>query len=195
MNGQNLNNQQKQRNLEKEYNLKQKRLFSSWLNGAIDQNDYNIFKESLEIIGKEWAVLRTVKRESRSTFYKHLWDERINIRNGKYAEWCDSKKNDAYSYESKICFLISPKFYKLIYDDRNHRNLYNLQKSNKKFEEKLKEKSIKITSPNSDKSAIRKKWQEIADLYYDLELHGRKHVADDEDYYEIDYDSWRNGAK
>ena len=195
MNEQSLKNQQKNRILEKEYNLKQKRLFNSWLNEAIDQDDYNIFKEALEIIGKEWAVLRTVKRASRSIFYQHLWDERNNIKSGEYAEWCNSKKSEAYSYESKICFLINPKFYKLIYDDRNHRTLYKLQKNNKKFEERLKENSIKITSPNSDKSAVRQKWQEIVELYYSLGLHGKTNVADDEDYYEIDYDSWRKGAE
>ncbi len=101
-------------------------MFHEWLQNALKQKEDSLFKEIVKFIGREWSVLRTVEKGKIDKFCKDLWDKKDEIKEGKY-EWNKSKYK-AYSYESKICFLIKPESYKLIYDGNVRKALNNATK-------------------------------------------------------------------
>ena len=117
----------------------------------------------------ERNVIRTVEKENQKDFCKNLWDNRKKIQNGTYSGWAESHY-DAYSYESKVCFLINPQYYKLIYDSNN--------------KEALHEETDKWFTPIE--------WQDAADKYY--EEHNYKSKTDEE-IFEIDYKLWIKGKQ
>ncbi len=148
----------------KEFNLWAKRTFRKWLLDAIENNDFESFKECVRNIGTEWHVARTVETGLKDDFIQHLWDVRTQIQNGTYTGWTESNY-DAYSYESKICFLINPTHYKLIYDTNNRTSL-----------NKIVGKNLSTTD-----------WQEAVDSYYE-EYH--KGVTNEEEIFAIDFSLW-----
>lgn len=109
--------------LSEEANVATKYVFRKQLLDAIRKNNKNAFKECVEQIGKDWHVIRSVETVFRSKFIDYMWRNKGKILSGTY-KWHKSKYN-AYSYESKICFLINPLHYKLIYDSNNAEALKN----------------------------------------------------------------------
>lgn len=101
-------------------------------------------------------------------FCKNLWDNRKNIQNGTYSGWAESPYK-AYSYESKVCFLINPQYYKLIYDSNNKETLHE----------------------ETDKWFTPIEWQDAADKYYEE----HKLEKDVEKIFEIDYYLWNKGKQ
>jgi hypothetical protein len=171
--------------LKKELNLKQKEKFREWLKKAIDKEDRDRFEEAIKIIGKEWHVFR-IKGDYFEKFVNILWKNKEDIREGKYCLWSSNffwidkngKEKHPYSYESKICFLINPEHYKLIYDDNNKTQL----------------KKVKELKENIKDGITEKNWQEIVNAYYDIELYDKrfkgKNILSCHDCFEIDCDLW-----
>lgn len=153
-----------------DFNIYAKLIYRKWLMDAIEKNEYESFKDCVLNLGIEWHVIRTVKKVKREDFYKNLWDNRKKIQNGTYSGWAESPY-DAYSYESKVCFLINPQYYKLIYDSKNR--------------DALHKKNCKPAN-----------WQDVVDKYY--EKHKGDHEEHKEEFhksetdvlkiFEIDYD-------
>lgn len=152
-----------------DFNISAKIIYREWLMEAIKNDDYESFRDCVLNLGTEWNVIRTVEKENQKDFCKNLWDNRKNIQNGTYSGWTESHY-DAYSYESKVCFLINPQKYKLIYDSNN--------------KEALNEETGEWFTPV--------KWQDAADKYY--EKHNYKSKTDEE-IFEIDYDLWIKGKQ
>lgn len=130
----------------REFNISAKIIYRKWLMDAIEKNEYESFKDCVLNLGIEWHVIRTVKKVKWEDFYKNLWDNRKNIQNGTYNWW-----TGAPSYKSKVCFLINPQYYKLIYDSRNRDALNkknckpaNWQNAADKYYEEHKEKFHKL---------------------------------------------------
>lgn len=152
----------------KDFNISAKIIYRKWLMDAIEKNEYESFKDCVLNLGIEWHVIRTVKKVKREDFYKNLWDNRKKIQNGTYSGWAESPY-DAYSYESKVCFLINPQYYKLIYDSNN--------------KEALHEETDKWFTPIE--------WQDVVDKYYEKDKKEfLKSEKDVEKIFEIDYYLW-----
>ena len=150
----------------KEFNLMAKRIYRNWLLDAIENKDYESFKECVLNLGSEWHATRGVKKEVKEKVAKHLWDVHSEIQSGKYTGWANSVY-DAYSYESKVCFLINPQAYKIIYDNNNKSALYN-------------EMGNWYTP---------QEWQEAVDRYY--ETHGKDaQEMTEEEIFETDFELW-----
>ena len=102
----------------------------------------------MQFIGIQWGVIRTVlsddtakynecnqnlteeenqqeseviKKIKFSDFVENLWNNKKKILSGEYTDW--TKEGHPHSYESKICFLINPKHYKIIFDSQNRESL------------------------------------------------------------------------
>lgn len=144
--------------ISKELNIFQKNLFRKYLIDAITRDDAaEDFKNVVQFIGIQWGVIRTVlsddkakcnecnqnpteeekqqeaeviKKMTFSKFVENLWKNKKKILSGEYTDW--TKEGSPHSYESKICFLINPKHYKIIFDSQNRKSL---KKSNCKAEE------------------------------------------------------------
>lgn len=138
----------------REFNISAKIIYRKWLMEAIEKNEYESFKDCVLNLGIEWHVIRTVKKVKREDFYKNLWDNRKKIQNGTYNWW-----TGAPSYKSKVCFLINPQYYKLIYDSKNR--------------DAINEENFKPAN-----------WQDVVDKYYEKEFHKLEEVVDK--YYEKD---------
>ncbi len=109
----------------REFNISAKIIYREWLMEAIEHDDYKSFRDCVLNLGTEWHVIRTVEKDNQDDFCKNLWDNRKKIQNGTYSGWAESPY-DAYSYESKVCFLINPQYYKLIYDSNNQSALHKI---------------------------------------------------------------------
>ena len=133
--------------LEEEANIAVKHVFRAELLNAIAKNDKEAFKKCVEQIGKDWHVSRTVENEEKKEFREDLWKNKEAILSNKY-EWNKSLYS-AYSYESKICFLLNPVYYKLMYDGLNKAALTEFYKS------------IKDT-----RKVDKETWQETVEHYY-----------------------------
>lgn len=159
----------------REFNISAKIIYRKWLMDAIEKNEYESFKDCVLNLGIEWHVIRTVKKVKREDFYKNLWDNRKNIQNGTYNWW-----TGAPSYKSKVCFLINPQYYKLIYDSKNR--------------DAINEENCKPAN-----------WQDAADKYYeehkeefhksetDVDKYYQKFLKSEKDVlkiFEIDYYLW-----
>lgn len=107
--------------------------------------------------------------------------------------------NLMHSYESKICFLLYPNKYKLIYDKNNRCNLGKPENKEKIENYFLKNRRVKLKISKTDTENLRKNWQQIVNAFYDLKLHGKGKIKEGEgffeDYYMIDFESWLNGMK
>ena len=133
--------------LEEEANIAVKHVFRAELLNAIAKNDKEAFKKCVEQIGKDWHVSRTVENEEKKEFREDLWKNKEAILSNKY-EWNKSLYS-AYSYESKICFLLNPVYYKLIYDGLNKKALTEFYKS-----------------INDTRKVDKETWQETVEHYY-----------------------------
>ena len=103
--------------LSEEANVAAKHKFRAALLKAIAKNDVQAFKSCVEQIGKDWGVCRNVETVNKDAFGEALWNKREAILSGAYDGW-ENSKYSAYSYESKVCFLLNPLHYKVIYDSR-----------------------------------------------------------------------------
>ena len=139
---------------QRQYNIKQKEMFHKWFQEALE--DESLFIEIVKFVGREWSVLRSVKKGKIDEFCKNLWKNRKKIQSGKY-EWNKSDYN-AYSYESKICFLIKPECYKLIYDGNVRKALNNTTKDNWQKEANDRVKCYYKTEKISAKQAFEIDW-------------------------------------
>lgn len=186
------------RSLEEELNIEQKRMFHKWLTKAVDDENFDLFKNVVKFIGEQWSVIRTVKSEKFHDFCLNLWNEMKSIKGGTY-RWYDNSEFNAYSYESKICFLLYPNKYKLIYDKNNCCNLSKPENKEKIENYFLKNRRVKLKISKTDTENLRKNWQQIVNAFYDLKLHGKGKIKEGEeffeDYYMIDFESWLNGMK
>ena len=153
----------------REINIYAKIIYREWLIEAIENDDYESFKDCILNLGTQWNVRRNLRKAKPDNFYKNLWDNRKNIQNGTYSGWTESHY-DAYSYKSKVCFLINPQYYKLIYDSRNR--------------DALNKKNCKPAN-----------WQDVVDKYYEKDK--KEFLKSEKDVlkiFEIDYYLW-NKAK
>lgn len=110
-------------------NVDTKLLFNEWLNKAIMNGNEVLFKYCVEQLGSAWGVKRNIPSEQFDKFVNHLFENGERIQNHEYKFWDEaytlrrkSKKREeiiahAYSYESKVCFVINPTEYSLIYDN------------------------------------------------------------------------------
>ena len=150
----------------REFNISAKIIYRKWLMDAIEKNEYESFKDCVLNLGIEWHVIRTVKKVKREDFYKNLWDNRKNIQNGTYNWW-----TGAPSYKSKVCFLINPQYYKLIYDSKNR--------------DAINEENFKPAN-----------WQDVVDKYYEKDK--KEFLKSEKDVlkiFEIDYYLWNKGKQ
>ena len=158
--------------LEEEANVAVKHVFRAELLNAIAKNDKGAFKKCVEQIGKDWHVSRTVENEEKKEFREDLWKNKEAILSNKY-EWNKSQYS-AYSYESKICFLLNPVYYKLIYDGLNKAALTEFYKS------------IKDT-----RKVDKETWQETVEHYYSKALSfSPKDETDIDGIFRKDFELW-----
>ena len=158
--------------LEEEANVAVKHVFRAELLNAIAKNDKEAFKKCVEQIGKDWHVSRTVETEEKEEFREDLWKNKEAILSNKY-EWNKSQYS-AYSYESKICFLLNPVYYKLIYDGLNKAALTEFYKS-----------------INDTRKVDKETWQETVEHYYSKALSfSPKDEADIDRIFRKDFELW-----
>ena len=157
--------------LEEEANVAVKHVFRAELLNAIAKNDKEAFKKCVEQIGKDWHVSRTVENEEKEEFRENLWKNKEAILSNKY-EWNKSQYS-AYSYESKICFLLNPVYYKLIYDGLNKAALIEFYKS-----------------INDTRKVDKETWQETVEYYYSKLPFSPKDETDIDGIFRKDFELW-----
>ena len=157
--------------LEEEANVAVKHVFRAELLNAIAKNDKGAFKKCVEQIGKDWHVSRTVETEEKEEFREDLWKNKEAILSNKY-EWNKSQYS-AYSYESKICFLLNPVYYKLIYDGLNKAALTEFYKS-----------------INDTRKVDKETWQETVEHYYSTLSFSPKDETDIDGIFREDFKLW-----
>ena len=157
--------------LEEEANVAVKHVFRAELLNAIAKNDKGAFKKCVEQIGKDWHVSRTVENEEKEEFREDLWKNKEAILSNKY-EWNKSQYS-AYSYESKICFLLNPVYYKLIYDGLNKAALIEFYKS-----------------INDTRKVDKETWQETVEYYYSKLPFSPKDETDIDGIFRKDFELW-----
>ena len=157
--------------LEEEANVAVKHVFRAELLNAIAKNDKEAFKKCVEQIGKDWHVSRTVENEEKEEFREDLWKNKEAILSNKY-EWNKSQYS-AYSYESKICFLLNPVYYKLIYDGLNKAALTEFYKS-----------------INDTRKVNKETWQEAVEHYYSKLSFSPKDETDIDGIFRKDFKLW-----
>ena len=157
--------------LEEEANVAVKHVFRAELLNAIAKNDKGAFKKCVEQIGKDWHVSRTVETEEKEEFREDLWKNKEAILSNKY-EWNKSQYS-AYSYESKICFLLNPVYYKLIYDELNKAALTEFYKS-----------------INDTRKVDKETWQETVEHYYSTLSFSPKDETDIDRIFREDFKLW-----
>jgi hypothetical protein len=112
------------KSLYEEFNIETKKMYHKWFNKYIGNKD--AFKNAVIAMGNTYGVLRTLPRINREAFFKDIWDNREKIKSGEY-DW--TKKIEGrhfWSYLSKVCYLVNPEKYKIIYDDNNRIRLNEL---------------------------------------------------------------------
>jgi len=157
--------------LEEEANVAVKHVFRAELLNAIAKNDKGAFKKCVEQIGKDWHVSRTVETEEKEEFREDLWKNKEAILSNKY-EWNKSQYS-AYSYESKICFLLNPVYYKLIYDGLNKAALTEFYKS-----------------IHDTRKVDKETWQETVEHYYSTLSFSPKDETDIDRIFREDFKLW-----
>ena len=171
-----------------ELNVSKKIVYSKWLKKVIarhgNEEQYPPeFMEIVELVENDWSVSRTVPLANRETFMQYLWKNRGDIERGTY-DWSgstfvsvrgDGVKNHAYSYESKICFLVNPKAYKLIFDSRNREAM---------------EKEKNAGHIPADCKIDEEHWQDTVNRYYAENHADVTDSSDDEVFFAIDFAMW-----
>lgn len=160
--------------LSKERSITEKQRLRTAFLKALQENNKDFFSNCVVHIGKEWHVSRTVSSEERDGFIESLWNHRAEIQSGAY-EW-NKSEYEAYSYESKICYVINPVHYKLIYDSRNRA-------------------ALKTAYPDRKNAAFGKdNWQALVDDYYrqKLQFSPKDTKADITRIFAEDFNLWFN---
>lgn len=173
------------------FNIETKKFFHNLLIEAIEKGDEEKFDWCLRKIRTEWHVARTVPVEQLNDFIKYMWKNRNEIKRGTYHYWESdkyksleiNKGNNKYfvsisrpcSYESKICFVISPDKYYLIYDENNKKALKALK------DKRYKNKDVSIEHFNETAEDY------ITNIAKPKET-DKKTI--EEAYFEVDYELW-----
>ena len=128
------------KSLDEEFNIETKKMYHKWFNKYIEGENEEAFKNAVIAMGKTYNVLRTLPKQEenelneniREKFFEDLWKNKEEIKEGNYAWWSKEIEGQYfYSYLSKVCYLISPEKYKIIYDSNNKTTLRKLYKKNK----------------------------------------------------------------
>ena len=166
----------------REFNISAKIIYREWLMEAIKNDDYESFRDCVLNLGTEWHVIRTVKKAKRDNFYKNLWENRKNIQNGTYNWW-----TGAPSYKSKVCFLINPQKYKLIYDSNNQSALHKITGE---WFTPVKWQDAVDKYYEEHKEEFHKSETDVDKYYQKYKGEFRKSENDVVRIFEIDYDLW-----
>ena len=171
------------------WNLTSKRIFHEAFTKVLKDGDYNEFVKWVGRVGDAWHVNRTVpdkgeNKGNKEKFCKHLWENVPKIKGGKYKYWSNENNNgdacvlkkgkittSAYSYESKICFLIAPEKYKLI----NRENMKTLLKTDEDY-------TYEEFDNNIDK------------CLEEMDSNYKEGTTDPEYYFKADYQLWSGKA-
>ncbi len=103
-----------------EYSLVWKRISSDLFKEAIQQNSVKAFKKAVRWCGGAGNVSRSVSSDDFDSFASYLWGNKGNIKNGVFS-LSDVKRfggKTPVSWTSKICHIISPSKYPVIYDSK-----------------------------------------------------------------------------
>ena len=129
------------KSLYEEFNIETKKMYHKWFNKYIKDKDKESFKNAVIAMGNTYGVLRTLPKEEkkRDAFINDIWGNIKDIKKGNYdwtkeIEVIEEKEKRHFrirSYLSKVCYLISPEKYKIIYDSNNKTSLGKLYKKNK----------------------------------------------------------------
>lgn len=132
--------------LDEEFNIETKKMYHKWFNKYI-KDGKEAFENAVIAMGKTYNVLRTLPKQEenesqddnktddsenelneniREKFFRDIWDNIKVIQTGEY-KWSKTIENrHFYSYLSKVCYLIKPEKYKIIYDTNNEKRLKEL---------------------------------------------------------------------
>lgn len=124
--------------LDEEFNIETKKMYHRWFNKYIEDGKKDAFKNAVIAMGKTYNVLRTLPKQEenelndiRENFFEDIWNNIPEIKSGKYDWTKEIEGRHFWSYLSKVCYLISPEKYKIIYDSNNKTSLGKLYKKNK----------------------------------------------------------------
>ena len=117
--------------LDEEFNIETKKMYHKWFNKYIKAGNEDAFKNAVIAMGNTYHVLRTLPKKYRKAFFEDIWKYKEEIKKGNYAWWSKEIEGQYfYSYLSKVCYLISPEKYKIIYDKNNRIRLNELYREN-----------------------------------------------------------------
>lgn len=170
---------------EKEENVATKCFFHDLFIEAIEKDNYTLFRDGVEQLGISWHVKRNIPDEQFENFATYLWENKGKIQEGKYYYWESDdykslnfnntfflKVSRPYSYESKVCFVINPQGYYLIYDSYNCEALVKLH--GKKWDD--------VSLKNFHKTA--KEY-----------IESKKLSTDENEYFKADFELWASGKE
>lgn len=85
----------------------------------LQTNDFDSFKEGVYWCGKNGNVLRTIERNHFEEFAKYIFDNKQSIIDGIFVISKIKRfgRSHPFSLASKVCHIISPINYPLIYDE------------------------------------------------------------------------------
>lgn len=94
----------------------------------LSTKDLSDFKKAIRWCGVAGNVARTVKKERQEEFAKILFSHLDEINNGTFMSWNNLDIGKPVSWISKICHIINPHMYPIIYDIeiRNKLGIRNL---------------------------------------------------------------------
>ena len=123
------------------YSLYWKLLSYKLLTKAKDKTE---FCEAVLWCGKAGNVIRSVNKKSQSAFCEYVFTEKNEILKGTFDIFnCKSFNNKSpKSFVSKICHIMNPRMYPLIYDENVRKSLKI--KKDKEFKEKEEEYKKKV---------------------------------------------------
>ena len=103
-----------------EYSLVWKKISSDLFKEAIQQNSMDTFKKAVRWCGGAGNVSRSVSAVDFDSFVSYLWGNKGNIKRGTFS-LNDVKRfggKAPVSWTSKICHIIRPSKYPVIYDSK-----------------------------------------------------------------------------
>lgn len=131
-------------------NLTTKSFYRKALVEDKNHNDRKAWIDDVWKIGKEWNALHLWDDETSDAVAKYLWTNLNKILDGSfkigvhaypYSHGVKNKQTKVKEavmpvFESKICFLLNPSAYKLVFDSRNRKSIKELVKKDKfKYED------------------------------------------------------------
>lgn len=128
-----MENKPPYKSLYEEFNIETKKMYHKWFTEYIEKGDKESFKNAVIAMGNTYGVLRTLPKEEenelndiRENFFEDIWNNIPEIKNGNYDWTKEIEGRHFWSYLSKVCYLISPEKYKIIYDNNNRIRLKEL---------------------------------------------------------------------